>query len=261
MTAHDVPLLQQRHTALLLCGDVYRRDTVDRTHYPVFHQIDAARLYPPSTDRTVIQRDLQTTLTGLARHLFGQHVKLRWVHAYFPFTHPSFELEVFWEGQWLELLGCGLLHPRVLANANVSPRVDGWAFGLGLERLAMVLFHVPDIRLFWSQDPRVTAQFSSGTLLDRYKPFSLFPSIEKHISFWIDGHFHQNDLCEIARGLAADLVENISLVDRFQREERTSVCYRLVFRSMERSLTHSEVNHIFNNIRQNVADSLPVTLR
>lgn len=261
MTAHDVAFMQQGKTALLLCGDVYRRDTVDRTHYPVFHQVDSMRLYPPATERALIQRDLQADLTGLAYHLFGSDAKLRWVDGYFPFTSPSFELEVFWEGEWLELLGCGLLHREVLFKANVASDVNGWAFGLGLERLAMVLFQIPDIRLFWSEDERFASQFSSGTLSDRFKPFSSFPSVEKDISFWVNGNFHENDLCEIARSLGGDLVENVSLLDRFQRDGNISLCYRMVFRSMERSLTHDEINNIYYDIRESVATSLPVTLR
>lgn len=78
-------------------------------------------------------------LEGLARHLFGDDIKVRWVDAYFPFTHPSFELEVFYEGDWMEVLGCGVVEQKVLELAGVSAKA-GWAFGLGLERLAMVCF-------------------------------------------------------------------------------------------------------------------------
>lgn len=81
---------------------------------------------------------------GLARHLFGE-VECRWIDAYFPFTNPSFELEIFFKGKWLEVLGCGVMEQSIL-DGNYGPGHKAWAFGLGLERLAMVLFDIPDIR-------------------------------------------------------------------------------------------------------------------
>jgi tRNA synthetases class II core domain (F) len=87
---------------------------------------------------------LKETLEGLAKHLFGD-VECRWVNAYFPFTEPSFELEIFFGGDWLEVLGCGVTQQAIL-DANGNSGNVAWAFGLGLERLAMVLFDIPDIR-------------------------------------------------------------------------------------------------------------------
>lgn len=259
MTTHDVPLLRDGSEAFLLCGDVYRRDTVDRTHYPVFHQVDGVRLFPAGTSRDFIAQDLKAVLGGLARHLFGD-ADMRWVDAYFPFTEPSFELEVQWKGEWLELLGCGLLHRGVLHSAGVSDQVNGWAFGLGLERLAMVLYGIPDIRLFWSSDERFVNQFT-GSLGDRFKPFSAYPSIEKDVSFWVTDGYHENDFCEVVRAVGGDLVENVSIIDRFEKDGRTSLCYRLIFRSMERSLTHVEINELYHHLRGVIGDTLPVTLR
>lgn len=92
------------------------------------------------------------TLEGLAKHVFG-NVETRWIDAYFPFTEPSIELEVKYKGEWMEILGCGVIHEGVMKNAkrDISTEV-GWAFGLGLDRWAMQLFDIPDIRLFWSKD-------------------------------------------------------------------------------------------------------------
>lgn len=262
MTAHDVELLTAGETAFLLCGDVYRRDTVDRTHYPVFHQVDAARLFPSETSREHVEDDLKQTLSGLAQALFGD-VDMRWVDGYFPFTDPSFELEVAWQGEWLEVLGCGLLHRDVLRRGGVSDDVDGWAFGMGLERLAMVLFGVPDIRLFWSEDERFLRQFAGKGIEARYKPFSVFPAVEKDVSFWVEseGRFHENDVHELARKVCGDLVENVKIVDTFKQGKRLSLCFRLTFRSMERNLTHVEVNELYNGFREQLSETLPVTLR
>lgn len=101
--------------------------------------------------------DLKQNLEGLTQHLFGP-VTMRWVDCYFPFTHPSWELEILFQDEWLEVLGCGVIEQRIVDQAGAVGRV-GWAFGLGLERLAMVLFGIPDIRLFWSEDDRFISQF------------------------------------------------------------------------------------------------------
>jgi phenylalanyl-tRNA synthetase alpha chain len=89
-------------------------------------------------------KELKATLEGLARHLFGD-VQCRWVDTYFPFTEPSFELEIFFNDDWLEVLGCGVTQQQIL-DENGNKGNVAWAFGLGLERLAMVLFDIPDIR-------------------------------------------------------------------------------------------------------------------
>lgn len=261
MTAHDSSLLRAGIPAVLLCGDVYRRDTIDRTHYPVFHQVDSYRLYQSSHNRQEIEQDLKDILEGLARRLFGLQAQLRWVDAYFPFTTPSFELEIFWKGDWLEVLGCGLLHRNVLQRAGIADSVDGWAFGLGLERLAMVLFDIPDIRLFWSKDDRFLCQFAGRSLCQKFRPFSTYPSIEKHISFWIDGNFHEHDFYQLARAIGGDLVENVSVIDRFQKNGRRSLCFNIVFRSLHRNLTHVEINEIHERLRGETSRSLPVSLR
>jgi hypothetical protein len=96
-------------------------------------------------------KELKETLEGLAKHLFGD-VHCRWVDAYFPFTSPSFELEIFFNNEWLEVLGCGVTEQAIL-DANGNEGNVSWAFGLGLERLAMVLFEIPDIR-YASHHPR-----------------------------------------------------------------------------------------------------------
>lgn len=105
--------------------------------------------------------ELKSALEGMVRTIFGQGVQIRWIDEYFPFTDPSFELEVFYQGDWMEVLGCGMIHKDVMAKCDLSHK-KGWAFGIGLERLAMVLFNIPDIRLFWSPDSRFISQFEDG---------------------------------------------------------------------------------------------------
>lgn len=119
----------------------------------------------------IIEEDLKKILTGLAVALFGD-VQMRWKEDYFPFTQPSFELEIFFNGDWLEVLGCGVIHDQVMRNADM-PDGLGWAFGLGLERLAMVLFDIPDIRLFWSEDPRSGSFSRVGTVCLHLTPLTV----------------------------------------------------------------------------------------
>lgn len=260
MTAHDVDMLQRGERAFLLTGDVYRRDTVDRTHYPVFHQMDGVRIFEEGVGRGKVEEELKTCLEGVARGLFGD-VRMRWVEASFPFTTPSMELEVEWGGEWLEVLGCGLLQREVLKRGGVEDGREGWAFGMGLERLAMVLYQVPDIRLFWSEDERVMGQFRGKGISVRYAPVSVYPAVEKDVAFWVGEGFERNDLFEIVREICSDLVEKVEMVDRFEKEGKESLCFRIVFRSMERNLTHEEVNALYFKVRERVAELLPVSLR
>ena len=126
----------------------------------------------------------------------------------------------------------------------------GWAFGLGLERLAMILFSIPDIRLFWTEDKRFSKQFAEGKITT-FKPYSKYPPCFKDIAFWIPDNYVENDFFEIARGVAGDLVEKIDMTDEFTNPntEKTSKCYRITYRSMDRSLTDDEVNSMQDELR------------
>merc|ERR1712012_385848 len=225
-------------TSFLCAGDVYRRDEIDASHYPVFHQCEGARLFPTS-EMSVddVKEDLKKTLEGLAAHLFQlktDESTMRWLDEYFPFTEPSLELEIFYQDDWLEVLGCGVIHHDVLRNAGLDPsKVHGWAFGLGLERLAMVLFGIPDIRLFWSDDERFHSQFSEASFASktRFKPFSKYPPVLKDISMWIPGDFVDNDLFEMIRDEGGDQVEKVDLCDEFThpKTNRTSKMFRVTW--------------------------------
>ncbi|CAB68152.1 phenylalanine-tRNA synthetase-like protein [Arabidopsis thaliana] len=267
-SAHQAELLRKGHSRFLVTGDVYRRDSIDSTHYPVFHQMEGFCVFSPEDwngsgkDSTLYAaEDLKKCLEGLARHLFGS-VEMRWVDTYFPFTNPSFELEIYFKEDWLEVLGCGVTEQVILKQSGLENNV-AWAFGLGLERLAMVLFDIPDIRFFWSSDERFTSQFGKGELGVKFKPYSKYPPCYKDISFWISDLFTENNFCEVVRGIAGDLVEEVKLIDQFTNKKKglTSHCYRIVFRSMERSLTDEEVNDLQSKVRDEVQKKLNVELR
>lgn len=269
-SAHQAELLRLGETNFLVTGDVYRRDSIDATHYPVFHQMEGVRVFTKEqweaegyADGTELcEKELKATLEGLAARLFGE-CEMRWVDAYFPFTEPSFELEIFFGGQWLEVLGCGVMEKAILdANGRPSDTHRAWAFGLGLERLAMVLFGIPDIRLFWTTDERFTSQFQDGKITT-FKPFSKYPPCLKDVSFWLSDDFTENNLCEVVRAEGGDLIEEVAKIDEFThpKTNRVSNAYRITYRSMERSLTDEEINGIQEAVRARMASELKVELR
>ncbi len=135
-------------------GRVYRNDVPDATHSPMFHQIEGF-----CVGEEVSFADLKGTLYAFARHLFGAETKLRFRAHFFPFTEPSAEMDVTWRGGWIEWGGCGMIHPRVLLNCGVDPeRWQGFAFGMGLDRPALLRFGLPSLQLLFDGDLRVLEQ-------------------------------------------------------------------------------------------------------
>lgn len=317
----------------LISADVYRRDAIDRSHYPIFHQMEGARVWDrsrvpggdiaravwadletlpkhnmtvedpnPTThpERNPLQPELSAAETeAVAAHLkrslelvvaeifsrarraagddngdgaaAGEQLRVRWVEAYFPFTSPSWELEVFWQGDWLEVLGSGVVRQGVLDRAGAAAASQvGWAFGVGLERIAMLLFEIPDIRLFWSRDERFLGQFRGVSRdlarLRRFVPFSRFPACYKDVAFWVgdDGSpLHENDIMEVVRAVGGDVVEDVVRTDEFTHPAtgRRSLCYRINYRSLERTLTNEEANGFHERVRRALVERLGVELR
>ncbi len=135
-------------------GRVYRRDTVDATHSAVFHQIEIL-----AVDRGLTFTDLKGTVKEFLQALFGD-VEIRFRASYFPFTEPSAEVDVRWSDRWLEIMGCGMVDPNVLKAVGYDPEIyTGFAAGFGVERLAMVLHQIDDIRRLYSSDLRFLEQF------------------------------------------------------------------------------------------------------
>ena len=146
---------------IIVPGRVYRRDTPDATHNPTFHQIEG--LY---VDREVTVGDLKGTVEFVFRQLLGAETKIRFRPHYFSYTEPSFEIDFSnaltkrMGREWLEIAGYGMVHPQVFENVGYDPEVwTGWAFGFGIERIAMIRYGIDDIRLFYENDLRFLAQF------------------------------------------------------------------------------------------------------
>ena len=146
---------------IIVPGRVYRRDNADATHNPTFHQIEG--LY---VDKNVTVGDLKGTVEFVFRELMGDDVKIRFRPHYFSYTEPSYEIDftnalVKKMGKdWLEIAGCGMVHPQVFENVGYDPEIwTGWAFGFGIERIAMLRYGINDIRLFYENDVRFLKQF------------------------------------------------------------------------------------------------------
>lgn len=135
-------------------GRVYRRDTVDASHAAVFHQIEIL-----AVDERLTFTDLKGTIKVFLQEMFGD-VPIRFRASYFPFTEPSAEVDMEWNGRWLEVMGCGMVDPNVLKAVGYDPEIyTGFAAGMGVERLAMVLHQIDDIRRFYNSDLRFLRQF------------------------------------------------------------------------------------------------------
>ncbi|KAF4624135.1 hypothetical protein G7Y89_g14038 [Cudoniella acicularis] len=341
-SAHQADVFRSNESAgWTISADVYRRDAIDRTHYPIFHQMEGARMWdrkkvpggnivqavwedianlpthsmivedpnpPTHPERNPLQtgQHSKEEAEAIAAHLkrslelvvveifsrakaaaiasnpdyVDEPLRVRWIEAYFPFTSPSWELEIFWQGDWLEVLGCGVVKQEILEKAGVPSQL-GWAFGIGLERIAMLLFEIPDIRLFWSKDERFLSQFKglSDNLegLKRFVPFSKYPTCYKDVSFWLRSSsssagggiranaqdFHENDVMEIVRDVAGDIAEDVAQVDEFTHPKtgRKSLCYRINYRSLERTLTNAETNEYHEKVQRELVKKLGVELR
>ena len=142
---------------VVIPGKVYRPDTVDQTHLFQFHQLEALVV-----DRDVTMVDLKSTILQFVNAYFGPDTRVRFRPSFFPFTEPSAEVDVWFEDRqrWIELGGCGMVHPNVFKAVGIDPEeYSGWAFGFGIERIAMRKYGVDDIRLFVENDVRFLRQF------------------------------------------------------------------------------------------------------
>ncbi len=135
-------------------GRVYRHDS-DMTHTPMFHQVEGLMI-----DEGINFAELKGLIINFLEHFFEKKLEIRFRPSYFPFTEPSAEVDIMGENGWLEVLGCGMVHPKVLANIGVdSERYNGIAFGMGVERLAMLRHGIDDLRIFFENDMRFLEQF------------------------------------------------------------------------------------------------------
>jgi len=249
--------------AALCPGIVYRKDEIDRHHFPAFHQIDGL-LICKKEKKVITQDDLKAVQVDLAQGIFGKGIEYQFLEDDFPYTVQSLEMDIMFNGNWLEVNGAGLVNPIVLKNFGLDPEVyNGWAFGFG-ERLAMIKMGIPDIRILWSDDTRITSQFTGIDSV--YKEVSKYPPVLRDISFIVDKNVSLNTYFELVRDIAGDLVEEFKLVDTFENAkkfgaDKVSYTFRIIYRSLERTLTNEEVNAIHEKIREKTAGEFNAVLR
>lgn len=297
-SAHQRHCLEQGGRAFISLADCYRRDEIDRSHFPVFHQCEvfkvynhkevlgnrtqAQQLYDPNGQETktkqaiysdeasdFVEKKMKASIEHFVKVFFDNpSLRTRWVDAYFPFTHPSFELEIFWRDKWMELLGCGVVRQEILKNAGIRDHI-GFAAGFGLERFGMLKYEIPDIRLFWTKDTGFLHQFENKSPFDtiKFQPFSSCPQCINDLSFWLPeggaNEYSPNDFYDLCRTVGGDLIEQIKLVDEFThpKTKKSSHCYRIIYRAADRVLTKDEVNVIHQKIAQTTESQFNVELR
>jgi len=251
-------------------GIVFRKDEIDRNHYPAFHQIDG--LYICKKDQKEIGlKDLEQVQIELAQSIFGDDIEYKFLVDKFPFTDPSVEMDIKFNNEWLEVNGAGIVHKQVLKNFGLDPEIyNGWAFGFG-ERLAMIKMQIPDIRILWSEDSRITNQFKD--INSKYKEVSKFPPIVRDISFIVDNAvsagkagFEPNTYFELVRDIVGDLVEEMALIDKYENaakfgEGKVSYAYRITYRSLDRTLTNEEVDQLHKKLEERTEEVFKATIR
>lgn len=245
-------LIRQGKPLGVICyGKVFRKDEIDSRHMNVFHQMGGLYLAPDNAQQFVLD-DLKGVLTEIVQSIFGKDVVHRFNVDTFPYTDPSLEVEVQVKDRWIEILGGGMPRKEVLKNFGLTG-YNGWAFGFGLERLAIISLELPDIRLLWSHDPRVMQQLKLG---HAYKEVSKYPAVVRDISFVVDKNFAPNNYFDLIREtVGEDIIEEVKLLDTYEDKEKfgadkTSYTYRVVYRSLERTLTNEEVDTLHQKLEQ-----------
>jgi len=257
-------LKKDGHIEALSAGIVFRKDEIDKNHFPAFHQIDF--LYICRKDQRIITlEELQDVQSDAVKAIFGKDVEFRFLVDTFPFTDPSTQVEIKFGDTWLEITGAGIVHTQCLKNFGLDPEVyNGWAGTFGIDRVAMIKMGIPDIRILWSDDLRITSQFKD--INSKYKEVSKYPETSRDISFVIDKNINLNNYYEIVRDFAENLIEEVKLIDEFEDDtkfgkDKKSYTFRIVYRSPERTLTNEEINNIQEEIRQKTQQDLHAVLR
>jgi len=257
-------LKKEGYFGALSAGIVFRKDEIDKNHFPAFHQIDGLYICRKG-QKIITQKDLENVEIDIAKSVFGKDVEYKFLVDSFPFTDPSVEMDIKFNDNWMEVVGSGLVHKQVLKNFGLDPAIyNGWAFGFGIDRLAMVKMGIPDIRVLWSDNPRITSQFKD--INSKFKEVSKYPATSRDISFVIDKNINLNNYYEIVRDFANNLIEEVKILDSYENEEKfgkdkKSYTFRIVYRSPERTLTSKEINKIQEEIREKTKQELSAVLR
>lgn len=254
-------IAEKKDIGVVCYGKVYRKDEIDRKHMNIFHQFGGLYLVPDS-ERSVPIDELKKVLSDIVEGLFGKNTPYRFLEDTFPYTDPSLQIEVQVSGEWLEIMGGGMPRKDVLKNFGLEG-YNGWAFGFGLERLAIISMKLPDIRLLWSDDERVKKQLKLG---QEFSQVSKYPAVVRDISFIVDAKFAPNDYFDLVRDIVGDLAEEMALVDTYENAAKfgagkKSYAYRITYRSLDRTLTDAEVNALHKKLEGRTKEVFGATIR
>lgn len=254
--------IANKETLGVICyGKVYRKDEIDNRHMNVFHQFGGLLLAPDDGPKKITPDDLKSALSEVAKSIFGE-VNFRFYDHNFPYTDPSYEMEAEINGKWVEMLGSGMPRKSVLSNFGLEG-YHGWAFGFGLERLAIASMSLPDIRLLWSNDERVKKQLKLGR---KFEEVSKYPPITRDISFIVKNTFVPNDYFDLIREIGGDLIEQVELLDKYENAakfgpDKISYTYRIVYRSTDRTLKSEEVDPLQSKLYEQTKSMYGAELR
>ncbi len=254
-------IAEKKPLGVMCYGKVYRKDEIDRHHMNIFHQMGGLYLVP-NDQKTLELDDLKAVLSEIVQAAFGRDTKFRFNVDTFPYTDPSLEVEVEINGKWIEILGGGMPRPTVLKEFGIEG-YNGWAFGFGLERLAIISMELPDIRLLWSEDERVKKQLKLG---NKFVEVSKYPPIVRDISFIVKNTFVPNDYFDLVRETGGELIEEVHLLDKYENEtkfgkDNISYAYRITYRSLDRTLTAEEIDALHKKIETITKETFGATIR
>jgi phenylalanyl-tRNA synthetase alpha chain len=228
----------------------------------IFHQMGGWYLQPDSMGIMPLDA-LKEVLKEIVENIFGKDVEYRFLDDTFPYTDPSLQIEVMINGQWVEIMGGGMPKKSVLKKLGLEG-YNGWAFGFGLERLAIISMELPDIRLLWSTDERVKKQLVLG---QKFKEVSKYPAIVRDISFVVDkAEFAPNNYFDLVRDVVGDMAEEMALIDEYENaakfgEGKKSYAYRVTYRTLDRTLTDEEVNALHKKLEEETVKVYQATIR
>lgn len=267
--------------SLLSYWKTYRVDELDKTHHECFHQIDWFRICKKSM-QIITQDTLKEVLTQVIKAIFWD-IEFRFNKDSFPYTNESLECEVMFDWKWIEVCWAWVVKEEVLEKLWVDGKnYNWWAFWFWIERLAMALKKIPDIRIFWSEDKRVLSQWWN---MEPYKEISHYPPVYKDISIIVPKNKFIIDKIEdnqikltretesslfaitwIFRDIWWDLIEEVKISDIFENDKKfweyfKSITINITFRSIERTLTNEEINKMYFEIREKITLDLWYELR
>jgi phenylalanyl-tRNA synthetase alpha chain len=251
---------------ILLPGLVYRRDVTDKKHLGVIHQMDMWRVVRNAKRTPIVKQDLVDVVTGVAKAC-GPHWDLRIVESLHPYTRGGIEVNLVKGDQDIEILECGLINDQILLNAGLDPaKYSGWASGMGLDRLTMILKDIPDIRYLRSTNEKITVQMKS---LLPYVEISHQPALKRDLSYCVPTEYVEEDISDDIRkamGNDVEILESVEILSTTSYSElsenirarlgctpeQKNVLVRITLRHLSKTLTKEEGNSLYGKIYRQV---------